>query len=76
MRMMRKVSTLMAALEHLDETDTVYSVDETTGAITELRRSAYLALPASDPRLRYLAWSKSGADRLALRLLGVSRPRN
>jgi len=74
--MMRKVSTLVAALEHLDETDRVYSVDETTGAITGMSRADYLSLPASDPRLRYMAWSKGGADRMALRLLGVSKPQN
>ena len=74
--MMRKVSILVHALEHIDETDRVYSVDETTGAITGMSRAEYLSLPASAPRLRYMAWSKSGADRLALRLLGVSRPRN
>ena len=43
MRMMRKVSTLIQALEHLDETDMVYSVDGATGVITELHRSVYLA---------------------------------
>jgi hypothetical protein len=48
----------------------VFSVAD-DGAVSELSLAVYESMPASDPRLRHIAWTRRQAELQSLRVRGI-----
>ena len=60
----------VTAMIEVADAGRVFSIAD-DGAVTELPLSLYESLPASDPRLRHIAWTRRQAELRSLKVRGI-----